>query len=181
MQLEFPALSPYLMHCSPAQSASVEHARRRVLETLTELNPYWLVGCVDKDISSINLVLEMTKRALLTPRLPSVRHMKMHKPELGQSAHSVCIYILTEHLKNKKEAIWKYLNPFSLTDKIKIHKWESETLKITAHQHLILSSQMVKSPLDDPVTKQFPSGENAQAIKEPSLTFPDLKNKSTQD
>lgn len=40
---------------------------------------------------------------------------------------------------------------------------------------------MVKSPLDDPVTKKFPLGENAQATKEPPLTFPDLKSKSTQD
>lgn len=49
------------------------------------------------------------------------------------------------------------------------------------YRHLICSSQIVKSPLDEPVTKKFPLGENAQAIKEPSLTFPDLKSKSTQD
>lgn len=45
----------------------------------------------------------------------------------------------------------------------------------------MVSSQMVKSPLDDPVTKKSPLGENAQATKEPPLTCPDLKSKSTQD
>lgn len=42
-------------------------------------------------------------------------------------------------------------------------------------RHLILSSHTVKSPPEEPVTKRPPSGENAQATNELSLTLPHLK------
>lgn len=42
------------------------------------------------------------------------------------------------------------------------------------------SSHTVKSPPEEPVTRRLPSGENAQATREPSLTLPHLKQSQAE-